>query len=173
MSGSSGSDGFLWYDQCEKIVVERPRVRARDEYICTEEKHLIVSGEFYVRRPSCSKTSAGYFGDTSKTCMLPFKVSVKPAMFRPQLTDAVQNQCNIMTGNEVLLHKLLTTAEHGLPQKRQRLYICGIRRDSLNPNVSLDTLWPKPLEHPVGNSGTIIAFMVSERQRGQMLRLMK
>lgn len=115
--GSSGSDGFLWYDQCEKIVVERPRAFMLEN----------VSG-LLRRHQQDLHVALQIFGEAGY----------------------------------VVLHKLLTTAEHGLPQKRQRLYICGIRRDSLNPNVSLDTLWPKPLEHPVN----LRMFLNKERLPG-------
>lgn len=41
----------------------------------------------------------------------------------------------------------MLTSEHGLAQKRARLYLAGVRMDSLSQTVTLDDLWPKPLQH--------------------------
>lgn len=49
---------------------------------------------------------------------------------------------------EVVLHKLLTTSQHGIPQKRERVYVLGIRKDSINPQMSLDDIFPPPLKSP-------------------------
>merc|ERR1719277_1015304 len=44
-------------------------------------------------------------------------------------------------GNYNIFHRVFNTREHGVPQNRQRIYICGIRKDQDKGSFS----WPEPL----------------------------
>lgn len=103
--GTAGSNGSLWFDQCDRVVTERPRA---------------------------------------------FVLENVPGLIRKQHRADFESAVAIFKeAGYVVLHKLLTTSQHGIPQKRERVYVLGIRKDSINPQMSLDDIFPPPLKSPV------------------------
>ena len=43
--------------------------------------------------------------------------------------------------------KLLRTSDHGVPQKRRRLFLVAIRADSIRADANLEMMWPEPIPH--------------------------
>ena len=50
-----------------------------------------------------------------------------------------------LEANYKVWYKVLNTAEHGIPQHRERLYIVAVRRDMVLKNKEFE--WPEPLQH--------------------------
>lgn len=53
---------------------------------------------------------------------------------------------------EVVRIQILKTSDHGIPQKRKRMFLVAIRIDSINPAIAnVDTVWPTPLQRKAGS----------------------
>lgn len=72
-----------------------------------------------------------------------------PGLQRVHRRDLEATMDIFRSAGYVVLEKIMLTSEHGLAQKRARLYLAGVRMDSLSQTVTLDDLWPKPLQHEV------------------------
>ena len=49
-------------------------------------------------------------------------------------------------GIEVCKYELVMTSDHGVPQGRERLYVLGVRRDSLRQDMNFDDIFPAKLQ---------------------------
>ena len=57
------------------------------------------------------------------------------------------------------------TCDHGLPQKRERLYIIAVLREHLQPDVQLKSVFPEPLhEAGFGSVGLVTVPTLSQAQ---------
>jgi hypothetical protein len=76
-----------------------------------------------------------------------------PLLFLVQIMCALRDRerarMSLNHACKVVLEKVMVTSQHGLAQKRARLYVAGIRMDSLSRHVTLDDLFPETLQHEV------------------------